>query len=56
MTVWQFALVAIPPHTLQVLLQVVKGVLYRIGGRSELPAGWRYTTRTSPSPVRHCRT
>jgi hypothetical protein len=23
---------------------VVKGVLYRIGGRSELPAGWRYTT------------
>ena len=26
------------PHT------VVKGALYRIGGRLELPAGWRYTT------------
>jgi transposase-like protein len=23
---------------------VVKGALYRVGGRLELPAGWRYTT------------
>src|SRR5881409_3288063 len=26
------------------LTQVVKGALYRIGGRSELPASWRHMT------------